>query len=106
MRYSNTHPHRQGPDAESCTDGRKQEKTLSIERRATLSLSDKWERQIKTSPKGVLFISFMASLNLAHMSVPISKATKILSVKSARQGRIDAISLQKDLKITQLGIVF
>ena len=54
MRYSNTHHHRQGPDAESCTVRRKQEKTPSLERRATLSL---WQmgKANKTSPKGVLF---------------------------------------------------
>ena len=56
MRYTSTHHHRQDTDAESCSIKRRRTETSSIERRATLSLTNR-ERQIQVfeSPRCILY---------------------------------------------------
>ena len=91
------------PSEESCSVKRRRVETPCIERRA--SVSDKKRKANRSGRIPKVHSSQRAfadggihswhHYNLVHTPVPISKATKIPSVKTARGGRFDEILLQE-----------
>ena len=77
------------------------EETTSIERRSTLSLTNR-AKQIKSVRVLKVYSSDRGSqswhrANLVHTSVPIRKVTKITSVKIVRSGRLEEIFIAKKI---------
>ena len=116
VRYTSTHPNRQGTDAESCSVKRRQGATLNIERRATLSDEKRratrraWISEVHSSQRTRSFawgshcrsrISFVASL-YARADQQSQEHSSSEDCKARKIGRNLVATILG--KITQLGV--